>query len=67
MSKTNHKTAVVEDRDEKSLTLWGRVVWLCSRIGIWLVIGLMALVSSPFLIWSWFRDNEPDRYHGGQR
>jgi len=69
MSNMNQPTTTssVEHETDSELTLWGRVVWLCSRVGIWLTIGLMVLVAWPFLIVSWLLDNEPDRYQGGQR
>jgi len=62
---TTHSSSVEHETDSE-LTLWGRVVWVGSRLGVWLVIGLMVLVSSPFLLVGWLLDNEPDRYQGGQ-
>ena len=66
MSNITTHSSSVEHETDSELTLWGRVVWVGSRLGVWLVIGLMVLVSSPFLLYSWLLDNEPDRYQGGQ-
>jgi len=43
-------------------TVYGRLLRAADRVGVWLVIGFMTVISAPLLAVAWLQDHEPRRY-----